>query len=72
MGTSGGALLPPIQAVVHEKVNINVSFVVPLIAFCFVMFYSVIGHRWIRYVDEPIINDAAPVEIKTDEKTEAF
>ncbi|KAG2229241.1 hypothetical protein INT48_008644 [Thamnidium elegans] len=71
MGTSGGALLPPIQAVVHEQVNVSVSFVVPLAAFAFVLFYSLVGYRWIRYVDEPIIK-VSPPETKTADDSVAY
>ncbi|GAA5817698.1 hypothetical protein MFLAVUS_011249 [Mucor flavus] len=71
MGTSGGALLPPIQAVVHEKVNVSVSFVVPLIAFTFVLFYSLVGYRWIRYVDDPIV-EVSPTETKKADDSVAY
>lgn len=71
MGTSGGALLPPIQAVVHEKVNVSVSFVVPLVAFAFVLFYSLVGYRWIRYVDDPIV-EASPIETKKADDSVAY
>lgn len=57
MGVSGGAVLPPLQAVVHDHVNVNISFVIPLIAFIVVFFYGSIGHRWIVYVDEPIADN---------------
>jgi FHS family L-fucose permease-like MFS transporter len=56
MGVSGGAVLPPLQAVVHDHVNVNISFVIPLIAFVVVFLYGAIGHRWIIYVDDPIVD----------------
>ncbi|KAI8883019.1 L-fucose:H+ symporter permease [Backusella circina FSU 941] len=52
MGVSGGAVLPPVQAVIHDRVNVNISFVIPLIAYVIVFFYSTLGSRWIKYIDE--------------------
>jgi FHS family L-fucose permease-like MFS transporter len=54
MGVCGGAVLPPIQAVIHDHSNVNTSYVMPLIAFVVVLFYSLIGYRLIKYVDEEI------------------
>lgn len=61
-GVSGGAVLPPIQAVIHDNVNVNVSFVIPLIAFVVVLSYGLVGHRWVRYVDDPIVNPQNEIE----------
>jgi FHS family L-fucose permease-like MFS transporter len=52
MGVSGGAVLPPVQAVIHDHVNVNISFIIPLIAYVITFFYSTLGCRWIKYVDE--------------------
>ena len=52
MGFSGGAVLPPVQAVILDRVNVNFSFVIPLIAYVITFFYSTLGCRWIKYVDE--------------------
>ncbi|KAL0140338.1 major facilitator superfamily domain-containing protein [Mucor lusitanicus] len=54
MGVSGGAVLPPIQAVIHDHSNVNISFVIPLVAYVVVLLYGTVGCRWIRYVDEDI------------------
>jgi FHS family L-fucose permease-like MFS transporter len=54
MAVSGGCFLPPIQAVIHDHTNVNISFIMPLIAWCVVLFYGLVGHRWIKYVDEPL------------------
>lgn len=59
MGTAGGAFMPPIQAVVHDRTNVNISYVVPLAGFVFVLFYAVLGHRWVKYVNEPIADTAS-------------
>ncbi|PHZ07879.1 MFS general substrate transporter [Rhizopus microsporus ATCC 52813] len=83
MGVSGGAVLPPIQAVVHDHSNVNISYVIPLIAFCFVLFYSLVGCKWIKYTDDiPAavdqkdvlsIEDEKPAVIQTEHKqTVAF
>ncbi|KAG2229240.1 major facilitator superfamily domain-containing protein [Thamnidium elegans] len=61
-GVSGGAVLPPIQAVIHDNVNVNVSFVIPLIAFVVVLAYGLVGHRWVRYIDDPIVNSQNEIE----------
>ncbi|CAO3662884.1 unnamed protein product [Rhizopus stolonifer] len=54
MGVSGGAVLPPIQAVAHDHANVNISYIIPLIAFVVVLFYSLVGSKWIMYVDDEI------------------
>ena len=54
MGVSGGAVLPPIQAVIHDHSNVNIAFVVPLVAYVVVLLYGTVGCRWIKYVDEDI------------------
>lgn len=59
MGTAGGACLPPIQAVVHDHTNVNISFIVPLCAFIFVFGYAIVGHRWIKYVNEPLADTSS-------------
>lgn len=57
MGVSGGALIPPLQAVVHDHVNVNISFVIPLACFCCVFLYAVFGSRWIIYAKEDLALD---------------
>lgn len=67
MAVSGGCCLPPIMAVIHDKTNVNISFIIPLVAWVVVLFYGLVGHRWIRYVDEPIIVDNASLKNETFE-----
>ncbi|KAI8646111.1 major facilitator superfamily domain-containing protein [Parasitella parasitica] len=57
MGVSGGAVLPPIQAVIHDHSNVNISFIIPLVAYVVVFLYGTIGCRWIRYVDQDLDRD---------------
>ena len=45
MAILGGAVLPPIQGLVADHWNLQVSFVVPLIAYAYVAFYGWMGHR---------------------------
>ncbi|KAI9280784.1 major facilitator superfamily domain-containing protein [Sporodiniella umbellata] len=70
MGISGGAVLPPIQAVAHDHSNVNVSFIVPLIAYVVVLLYSLFGSRWIMYVDDEIqvIHDGNSEVISSEKK----
>ncbi|KAI8973420.1 major facilitator superfamily domain-containing protein [Mycotypha africana] len=68
MGVSGGAVLPPVQAVIHDKVNINISFVIPLIAFVAVFFYSIMGSKWIRYVVEDLSVNADTMSQESKKK----
>jgi FHS family L-fucose permease-like MFS transporter len=45
MAILGGAILPPVQGWIADHTNIQLSFVVPLIAYAYVAFYGAIGHR---------------------------
>ena len=45
MAILGGALLPPLQGWVADHHGIQLSFVVPMIAFAYVCFYGVYGYR---------------------------
>jgi FHS family L-fucose permease-like MFS transporter len=45
MAILGGALLPPLQGLVADMThNLQLSFIVPLIAYSYVAFYGAIGH----------------------------
>lgn len=66
MGVSGGAVLPPIQAVIHDHTNVNLSFVIPLVAYVVVLLYGTVGCRWIRYVDEDIAANQGVVSVHED------
>lgn len=50
------------MAAIHDHTNVNIAFVIPLIAFIVVLIYGLVGHRWIRYVDEPILNPTSIVD----------
>lgn len=46
MAILGGAILPPIQGFIADATkNLQVSFIVPLLAYAYVAFYGAIGHR---------------------------
>jgi FHS family L-fucose permease-like MFS transporter len=46
MAILGGAVLPPLQGKIADLTgNLQISFIVPLIAYAYVAFYGAIGHR---------------------------
>ena len=46
MAILGGAILPPVQGWVADHMHsIQLSFLVPMIAYAYVAFYGAIGHR---------------------------
>ncbi len=45
MAILGGALLPPIQGIIADHASLQVSFIVPLIAYAYVGFYGWKGHK---------------------------
>jgi len=45
MAILGGALLPPLQGLVADKMGIQLSFIVPMGAFAYVAFYGLYGYR---------------------------
>jgi len=46
MAILGGAVLPPLQGLIADKThNLQLSFIVPLIAYAYVAFYGAIGHK---------------------------
>jgi FHS family L-fucose permease-like MFS transporter len=46
MAILGGALLPPLQGLVADLThNLQISFIVPLLAYAYVAFYGLKGHR---------------------------
>jgi len=44
MAILGGAILPPVQGWIADHSNIQLSFIVPLIAYAYVAFYGAVGH----------------------------
>jgi FHS family L-fucose permease-like MFS transporter len=45
MAIVGGAILPPIQGIVADGYGIQISFLVPMVAFAYVVFYGLWGYR---------------------------
>ena len=45
MAVLGGALLPPLQGKIADLCGLQISFIVPLIAYAYVGFYGWMGHR---------------------------
>ena len=45
MAILGGALLPPLQGWIADKHGLQISYIVPLIAYAYVAFYGAFGHR---------------------------
>jgi FHS family L-fucose permease-like MFS transporter len=45
MAILGGAVLPPIQGAVADRLGIQASFVVPIVAFVYIAFYGLYGYR---------------------------
>ena len=45
MAIFGGAILPPLQGLIADRVGIQASFIVPMLAFAYVAFYGVYGYR---------------------------
>jgi FHS family L-fucose permease-like MFS transporter len=45
MAILGGAILPPLQGAVADKFGIQISFIVPMIAFAYIAFYGIYGYR---------------------------
>lgn len=45
MAILGGALLPPLQGAMADKFGIQFSFVVPMLAFGYIVFYGLYGYR---------------------------
>jgi FHS family L-fucose permease-like MFS transporter len=45
MAILGGALLPPLQGFIADHHGLQISFIVPLIAYAYVAFYGAYGHR---------------------------
>jgi len=45
MAILGGALLPPLQGFLADHVGIRLSFLVPMVAYAYLVFYGLIGCR---------------------------
>jgi len=45
MAILGGAILPPVQGFVADHLELQVSYLVPLVAYAYVAFYGAKGHR---------------------------
>jgi FHS family L-fucose permease-like MFS transporter len=53
MAVLGGALLPPLQGWIADKHGLQISYIVPLIAYAYVAFYGWKGHRIGRRRQDP-------------------
>lgn len=51
MSVCGGALLPPLQGALADRIGIQYSFIVPMVAFAYVAFYGLYGYRAGRHVE---------------------
>ncbi|OBZ83407.1 Glucose/galactose transporter [Choanephora cucurbitarum] len=67
MGVSGGAVIPPLMGVAHDHSNVNIAFVIPLICYGVVLFYALVGSKWIKYVDEDIGGVVEQKEVYVDD-----
>jgi FHS family L-fucose permease-like MFS transporter len=45
MAIIGGAILPPLQGRIADNWGLQISYLVPLVAYGYVAFYGLIGHR---------------------------
>ena len=54
MAILGGALLPPLQGLIADKHGLQISYIVPLIAYAYVAFYGWKGHRIGRQLQAPV------------------
>ena len=45
MAIVGGALLPPLQGWLADRITLQYSFIVPLVAYAYVAFYGAKGCR---------------------------
>jgi FHS family L-fucose permease-like MFS transporter len=54
MAILGGALLPPLQGLIADKHGLQISYIVPLIAYAYVAFYGWKGHRIGRQPQAPV------------------
>ena len=45
MAILGGAILPPLQGYIADRYNLQVSYIVPVIAYAYVAFYGWKGHK---------------------------
>jgi FHS family L-fucose permease-like MFS transporter len=45
MAIIGGAILPPLQGRIADNWGLQISYLVPLVAYSYVGFYGLIGHR---------------------------
>ncbi|CAJ2512557.1 Uu.00g055720.m01.CDS01 [Anthostomella pinea] len=74
MGVSGGAVFPPIQGAIADAASTRISYVVPLVGFCYVLGY--VTFHWLRHgryimrVKEVISTDAGLASEDIEKKPE--
>lgn len=52
MGVAGGALFPPLMALLKDNRSIHISFVLPLVGFAMEFVYGLWGSKWVWYVND--------------------
>ncbi|WP_299462863.1 sugar MFS transporter [uncultured Microscilla sp.] len=45
MAIVGGAILPPLQSIIIDQGFIQLSFLVPLVSYFYILYYGVVGHK---------------------------
>ncbi|MGH1335276.1 MAG: sugar MFS transporter [Aureispira sp.] len=45
MAIVGGAFIPPLQGLISDLFGAQVSFLTPIICYCYILFYGLVGHR---------------------------
>jgi FHS family L-fucose permease-like MFS transporter len=61
MAILGGAVLPPLQGAIADHIGIQQSFIVPAVAFAYVVFYGLYGYRAGRSSSGKPASPAAPL-----------
>ena len=52
MAVVGGAILPLIQSVIIEKVNVQTSFIIPILGMLYLIFYGAYGYK-----QKPVVSE---------------
>ena len=52
MAVVGGAILPMIQSVIIEKVNVQTSFIIPIFGMLYLIYYGLSGYKPTKVIEE--------------------